>query len=83
MNEERLPRRIFEWSPHGKRRKGRPRNLWMREVTTEMREKGITSMEWIDTKEWVRFPVHSGWNSRDVSMAEVRDCVKECVSSLM
>ena len=36
-DEERLPRRILEWCPHGRRRKGRPRNSWMQEVTTGMR----------------------------------------------
>ena len=30
--------------------------------------------------EKVRFPVHGGWNSRDVSVAGVCHCVKECVS---
>ena len=25
------------------------------------------------------FPVHSDWNSRDISMAGVCDCVKECM----
>ena len=27
--------------------------------------------------------VHSGWNSRGVSMAGMYDCVKECVSFIM
>ena len=31
----------------------------------------------------VRFPVHVSWDSRDVSMAGVCDCVKECVSFVM
>jgi hypothetical protein len=28
--------------------------LWMQEVTTGMREKGINKLEWIDTEEWRR-----------------------------
>ena len=28
----------------------------------------------------VHFPIHRGWNSRDVSVASKCDCVKECVS---
>ena len=48
MDEERLPQKILTWCPSGRRRKGRPRNSWMPKVTTEMREKGINSMEWID-----------------------------------
>ena len=36
--QARLPRRILEWCPPGRRRKGRPRNTWMQEITTGMRE---------------------------------------------
>ena len=36
------------------RRRGRPRNSWMQEVTTRMREKEINSMECIDREEWKR-----------------------------
>ena len=39
INEERLP---------VKRRKGRPRNSWMEEVTIGIREKEINNTEWID-----------------------------------
>ena len=46
MDEERLPRKILEWCPPGKRR-GRPRNSWMQEVTRGMRERGI-DLEWVD-----------------------------------
>ena len=38
--EERLPGNILQWCPPG-RRKERPRNSWMQNVTTGMREKGI------------------------------------------
>ena len=41
MNEERLPQEDLKWCPPGRRRKGRPRNSWMQEVTTGVREKGI------------------------------------------
>ena len=45
-NEERLPRKKLEWSPPGrKRRKGVPRNYWMQEVATGMRERGIINLE--------------------------------------
>ena len=54
IDEERLPRKILEWCPLGKRRKGRPRKSWMQGVTTGMREKGINNMEWVDREEWRR-----------------------------
>ena len=31
----------------------------------------------------VCFPVHGGWDSRDVIVAAVFDCVKECVQFTM
>ena len=43
----------LEWRPPG-RRKRRPRNSWMQEIKTGMREKGIDDMEWIDREEWGR-----------------------------
>jgi hypothetical protein len=42
----------LEWCLPGRRRKGRPQNLWIQEVTTGMREKGINNMEWIDREGW-------------------------------
>ena len=54
MNEERLSRKLLECCPTVRRRKGRPRNSWMQEVTNGMREKGIKNVEWIDREEWRR-----------------------------
>jgi hypothetical protein len=48
MNEERLPRLILEWCQPGRRRKERPRNSWMQEVTTGVRERRINNLEWVD-----------------------------------
>ena len=53
-NEDILPHKILEWCPPGRRRKGRPRNLLMQQVTIGRREKGINNMEWIDREEWRR-----------------------------
>jgi hypothetical protein len=47
MDEERLPRKILELCPPG-RRKGKTRNSWMQEFTTGMREKGINNRKWVD-----------------------------------
>ena len=48
MEEERLPRKMLEWCPPGRRRKGRLRNSWMQDVTTGMREREINNLEWVD-----------------------------------
>ena len=52
MSEERLIRKILEGFPLGKRRKGRPRNSWMQELITRMRDKRIKCREWTDREEW-------------------------------
>ena len=49
-NEERLHQKSLEWFPPGRKRKRISRNSWMLEVTTEIREKVINSIEWIDGK---------------------------------
>ena len=55
MNKERLTqKKKIVWCPPGRKRKGRPRNSWLQEVRTGMREKGIDSMEWIKREEWRR-----------------------------
>ena len=54
INEERLSRKMLEWCPPVRRRKGRPRNSWMQEVIIGMIEKGNNSMQWIDREEWGR-----------------------------
>ena len=48
MDEKRLPLKILEWCPPGRRRKGRPQNSWMEEVTIGMGERGINNLEWLD-----------------------------------
>ena len=53
---QRMSEEIFflEWCPPGRKRKGRPQNYWMQEVSTGMREKEINNMGWIDKEEWRR-----------------------------
>jgi len=52
MDQKRLPRRILEWCPLGRRRKGRPRNSWMQGLQTAMRERGIGDLEWVNREGW-------------------------------
>jgi len=41
MEEYRMVRRIFEWSPMGKRSRGCPRNRWQDEVLKDIRVMGV------------------------------------------
>ena len=54
MDEERSPRKIVDWCPPGRRKKGKPRKSWIQEVTTVMREKGVNNIECIDREECTR-----------------------------
>ena len=61
IHEESRPRKILEWGTPGRRGKGRPRNSWIQEVTTTIREKCINNMEWIDKEEYrtkIKFQTH-------------------------
>ena len=44
----------IEWYPPGRRRKRRPRNSWILEVTIGMRDKRIYKNKWIDMEVWKR-----------------------------
>ena len=46
------PRIILAWFPPGRRRKGRPRNSWIQEISTGMIERGIGDLEWVDREGW-------------------------------
>ena len=53
---------MLECCPPGRRRtrrrrKGIPRNSWTQEVSTGMKEKGITNMEWMEREEWRRINI--------------------------
>ena len=54
MDEEWLPRKILEWCPPRRRRRRRPRICWMQEVTKEIRERRVGSLEWFDREGWRR-----------------------------
>ena len=70
MEQERLPRRILEWCPPGRRRKGRPRKLWMQEVPTGVREGGIGYLEWVDREGW-RKKINLLYTQKDVKTSRI------------
>ena len=52
MPEERIPRRVWEWCPPGRRGRGRSLNTWMQEIMTGMKTKGLEEEDWNDRDEW-------------------------------
>ena len=54
MDEEKLPRKILEWCPAGRIKKGKPRNPWMRRSQLKWEKGGIKNLEWVEREGWRR-----------------------------
>ncbi|KAF2889505.1 hypothetical protein ILUMI_16668 [Ignelater luminosus] len=52
MGKERWPKRILEWSPKVRRRRGRPAVEWKTYITKTMEGKGLEEGDWEDRKYW-------------------------------
>ncbi|XP_045471806.1 uncharacterized protein LOC123678703 [Harmonia axyridis] len=52
MPDNRIPKKIFKWTPQGLRRRGRPRKSWREGVDKEMRDTGLGEELWRDRAEW-------------------------------
>lgn len=52
MPEDRIPRKAFEWTPFQRKKKGRPRTEWKKEIDTGMEERGLEEGDWQDRARW-------------------------------
>ena len=52
MEEDRLPKQVLKWTPHGRRRRGRPRRSWREGIDKEMEEREIPVDLWRDREGW-------------------------------
>jgi hypothetical protein len=41
MDEKRIPKRVFEWKPTGRRIRGRPRKRWVEDTEEDIQTLGI------------------------------------------
>ena len=41
MAPNRIPKVALHWTPHGKRKRGRPRTTWRRTITSQLEEMGF------------------------------------------
>ncbi|PSN46940.1 hypothetical protein C0J52_21274 [Blattella germanica] len=53
MREDRLPNKIFEWQPMGRRKRGRPNITWTEGILKTMRDRGVQERDWEDREEWL------------------------------
>jgi len=46
MEEGKLPKEVMEWSPLGKRKRGRPKLTWVEGIRGLLGEKGLMEGDW-------------------------------------
>jgi hypothetical protein len=52
MEEERWPKRLYQWKPPGKRKRGRPKKSWREEMMTAMKSRGLNIEDAQDRQLW-------------------------------
>ncbi|KAJ9581815.1 hypothetical protein L9F63_003884 [Diploptera punctata] len=52
MEDDRWPKTLLEWSPSGRRKRGRPRTTWRGEIHRLMNGRGLEEEKWRDRQEW-------------------------------
>jgi len=52
MEKGRLPKQILNWTPAGRRKRGRPRRSWREGIDNEIKERGIDRDRWNDRDRW-------------------------------
>jgi hypothetical protein len=60
MPGNRLPLKILEWEPEGKRRTGRPKERWIDGVRRSMTNHGLTEEDTRDRDRWQNFVLGEG-----------------------
>jgi hypothetical protein len=52
MEEGRLPKKVMEWNPPGRRKRGRPKAIWVEGIRALMGENGLLEEDWNDRDNW-------------------------------
>ncbi|KAJ4440002.1 hypothetical protein ANN_08133 [Periplaneta americana] len=52
MDEGRWPNVLLQWSPAGRKKRGRPRNSWKAGILRMMNDKGLNEQDWNDRRRW-------------------------------
>lgn len=52
MSEDRLPKKVMEWIPRERKRRGRPRETWKKGIKRAMSERNLHDGDWEDRSQW-------------------------------
>ena len=52
VGRERLPRKVLEWIPVERRKRGRLTTSWIQGITATMKEKRKDEEQWMDRLKW-------------------------------
>ena len=52
MEDSRIPKKVWEWMPERRRKKGRPRFEWKRQIKQNMEHKNLEEDDWWDREKW-------------------------------
>jgi hypothetical protein len=52
MEEDRLPKKIYEWAPIGRKKKGRSRNTWKKKAKQPMDGRNVQEEYYLDRNRW-------------------------------
>lgn len=52
MGDDRLPRMVMNWRPTERRKRGRPRETWLKGITRAMSLRELQEGEWNDRRRW-------------------------------
>ncbi|KAK4872080.1 hypothetical protein RN001_016204 [Aquatica leii] len=52
MSPERIPMRIWNWTPPQRNKRGRPRKKWIKNVNKEMEKRELQEGDWNDKDRW-------------------------------
>ena len=53
VEDSRWPKKIYQWTPHGRRRSGRPQQTWKNQVTVFMRSRNMEEHMSFGLREWI------------------------------
>lgn len=52
MNDERIPKQVWNWTPAQRNKRGRPRRKWINNLNAEMERKGLQEEDWNNKDLW-------------------------------